>query len=549
MSTLLLRYDDVIAMIMSLLITSLLLPFVIRYAAQLNMQDMPDARKVHVHAMPRTGGLAMLFGLMISFLVVGLDSRDVEAIVLGVGVIAVTGIIDDMFGIKSWQKFIGEILAAIVFIAWSGVSLHSLGNLLGIGDIVTGSFAPLVTVVGIVGVINALNLSDGLDGLAAGLGLIACLFMAFFGFSGHSFDCLPVLFVLMGTLLAFLVYNAHPARVFMGDTGSLMLGYILATTAVAFAGTPDSSIQPISMALILALPILDTVYVMSRRICRGCSPFSPDKTHLHHRLLALGIPHGAVVSILYVVMTLFGVLAVVMRDQAEYVQFFCGVLLALAVFAGMALLERRHYHWRETSCGNVLSEIAIYKKITALSGQSIPLVTWMIPLVLLACALTLNVSDDDAVLTASVLILTLAIYPWRAHTDRLHVAHGLIFLSVVFIMAVFAFEGNTRTQMIYAAFSVFMAVWVLLKLLFRRQGRDFFTSGFEVLVLLVVASGFLFIRSSHALSAQETAIVQLTLIESVPVLMAIKIVLRRQPHRNIHLMLGLSLVLVVLLIH
>lgn len=549
MNMLLLRYDDMIALIMSLLVTSLLLPFVIRYANQLNMQDTPDARKVHIHTMPRTGGLAMLSGLIVSFLVVGPASRCVEAIVLGVGVIAVTGIIDDMFGIKSWQKFIGEILAAIVFIAWSGISLHSLGDLLGVGVIVTGSFGPLITVVGIVGVINALNLSDGLDGLAGGLGFIACLFMVFFGFSSHSFDCLPVLFVLMGALLAFLVYNAHPAKVFMGDTGSLMLGYILATTAVAFAGTPDSSIQPVSMALILALPILDTVYVMSRRICQGCSPFSPDKTHLHHRLLALGIPHGAVVSILYVVMTLFGVLAVVMREQPEYVQFACGVLLALAVFAGVALLEHRHYCWREAVGGEVLPEAAIYKKITALSGQSIPLITWMIPLVLFACAWTLDVSDDYAVLAVGVLILTLVMYPWTEHTDRLHVAHGLIFLSVIFIMVVFAFEGNTRTQMIYAAFSAFMAVWVLLKLLFRRQGRDFFTSGFEVLVLLIVVSGFLFIHSSHALSAQETTIVQLTLIESVPVLMAIKIVLRRQPHRNIHLMLGLSLVLVFFLIH
>jgi len=155
---------------------------------------------------------------------------------------------------------------------------------------------------------NALNLADGLDGLAGGISAIAAIFLGLFAYLSVDWVALWILLALVGSLFGFLRYNTHPAKLFMGDTGSLLLGYTLSAAAVMLVRNDPVGIHlaPVTVAAVLALPITDTLLVMSRRLRHGQNPFSPDRTHLHHQLLELGFPHAVVVRILYLSAGAFG---------------------------------------------------------------------------------------------------------------------------------------------------------------------------------------------------------------------------------------------------
>jgi len=460
-------------MMTALMVTLLAMPLVTRMGYLAGMVDQPDDRKVHTKMMPRSGGIAIALGIFFTILSFDFSDRNIQAMMIGALIMIVTGVCDDVWHIRPWQKFVGEILAAIAFVWWSGISLHTLGNLIGTGSILTGSFAPVVTVIGIVGVVNALNLSDGLDGLAGGLSAIACLFLGFFAYVSQQW--------------ASLYYNSHPARVFMGDAGSLLLGYLLSTAAVLLAGKAEHPVVPISMALVLALPIIDTLLVMTRRVVLGYSPFSPDKTHLHHRLLHLGVPHGAVVSILYVAMWLFGIVAVLIRFQPEWMQFSVGLAMALLIYGTVIGLNHSGYCWQGASDSAGVSDHApMFQMLTAWSGRSIAWVTWCIPLLLLAPVYLLDILPVkiEWLLMFSVGGL-LALYPIRSSEDRLGIVHGLLYWCVFLLLAIFSCYGNEMVHLYMASLATLIAIWVSVKLVFKRNRRVFLTSGFEVLVIFI----------------------------------------------------------------
>jgi len=534
------------------MMTLLAMPLVTKVGYLAGMVDQPDDRKVHTKAMPRSGGIAIALGVFFTILCFDSYDRGVQAMMLGALIIVITGLCDDVLHIRPWQKFLGEILAAIVFIWWSGVSLHTLGNLLASGPLQTGSFASVVTVIGIVGLINALNLSDGLDGLAGGLSAIACLFMGFFAYVSQQWACLYIVVVLFGSLLGFLYYNSHPARVFMGDTGSLLLGYLLSTAAVLMAGKAEHPIAPISMALVLALPIFDTLLVMTRRMVLGYSPFTPDKTHLHHRLLHLGLPHGAVVSMLYCTMGLFGMAAVLLRFQPEWMQFAAGITMALLIYGTVIGLNRSGYRWQGMPIDadehqDGLPHAAMFQLITAWSGRSIIWLTWLIPLLLIVpvCLLNALPTKVEWLLILSVGGL-MVLYPLRSSEDRLGIVHGLLYWCIFLLLAIFSYYGNELVHHYLAALAMVIAIWVSVKLVFKRNRRVFLTSGFEVLVILVSwLLPYLFMDAAY-LSEDGRQRLIIACLESIPFLLAMKIIIRRQPRRNRALMLSLSAVLLIL---
>jgi len=193
-----------------------------------------------------------------------------------------------------------------------------------------------------IGVMNALNLADGLDGLAGGMSAIACLFFGYFSLQSGQWLNLALSVSLFGCLIGFLYFNTYPAKVFMGDTGSLVLGYCLASICVLSQKLDgDIPIAPISMALILALPIADTLWVMTNRMCRGKSPFAPDNIHLHHKLLSLNLSHLAVVGIFYACMFICGLLAILMQSRLEWLQFVLGTGFITSLYVLVALFQRR----------------------------------------------------------------------------------------------------------------------------------------------------------------------------------------------------------------
>jgi len=318
-----------VALVTALFIT----PLSSRLARRIGAVDHPDHRKSHSEPTPRLGGLGIAAALLLPLLLF-FDSEPMAVAFLAGGLIAVaTGFIDDIVSVRPRYKFSGQILAVAAFLILGGPSLTSFGDLLGFGAIDLGPFGILLTFVCIVGVMNAVNLIDGLDGLAGGLSFIASIFLGIFALHLGDWLCLTIAVLLAGSLLGFLYYNIFPAKLFMGDTGSLLLGYSLAAMAVMLVesngGEETLSIAPVSMALIVALPVVDMFQVMARRILHGESPFSPDKNHLHHRIVAMGAPKSVAVTIMCLLMTTFGLLAIAMRDMPDYMQFGAGVIFSI----------------------------------------------------------------------------------------------------------------------------------------------------------------------------------------------------------------------------
>jgi len=326
----------------SLVLTMLLMPAVMKLALAVGAIDVPDERKLHDTNIPCLGGLAFAIAFGVSCLIfLPLDSI-LSGFLIGLMIITITGLADDIWHIRPALKFAGEIIASLVFILYGGTELRGFGDLIGIGPLNTGIFAVPITVFCMIGVMNALNLVDGLDGLAGGLSAIACLFLGYFSLQSGQWLNLALSVALLGCLLGFLYFNFYPAKIFMGDTGSLVLGYILSSICVLSQKLDgDIPIAPISMALILALPIADTVWVMTNRIFRGKNPFLPDNTHLHHDLLTLDLPHSAIVSVLYGCMFICGFLAVLMQSMEEYLQFAIGTGFIISLYVVVAVFQRR----------------------------------------------------------------------------------------------------------------------------------------------------------------------------------------------------------------
>ena len=334
----------------SLVLTVMLVPQVIEVARKINAIDKPDERKIHNRAVPRLGGLAIALPFLVSILIFIEYSNILWALLAGFCINLLTGLIDDIWQTLPAMKFTGEILATLVFLLLAGVEITSFGNLVGTGPLTTGRYAIPVSIFCMVGVINALNMADGLDGLAGGISLIACMFLAWFSFNSGQIVITSLLAALMGSLCGFLYYNRHPARVFMGDTGSLVLGYVLSAICILMVENScvENSVKPISMAMIMGLPIVDAILVMTHRVVRGRNPFSADNTHLHHRLMALGLSHTQTVLVICVLMLSCGVLAVLMRGLQEWVQFYAGVGYATLMFGTVYWLQSRGFSVKQT---------------------------------------------------------------------------------------------------------------------------------------------------------------------------------------------------------
>lgn len=327
--------------LVTLILTLLLTPLSIRLALAVDAIDIPDERKLHDGNIPTLGGLAFAIAFGISCLIfLPLDSI-ISGLLIGLVIITITGLADDIWHIRPVLKFSGEFAASLVFILYGRTELTSFGDLIGIGPLETGIFAVPITAFCMVGVMNALNLLDGLDGLAGGMSAIACLFLGYFSLQSGQWLNLALSVALLGCLLGFLYFNIYPAKVFMGDTGSLLLGYILSSICVLSQKLDgDIPIAPISMALILALPIADTIWVMTNRVYRGKNPFLADHTHLHHDLLTLNLPTSITVLVLYGCMFIFGFLAILMQSMNEWLQFAIGTGFIISLYVVVAMFQR-----------------------------------------------------------------------------------------------------------------------------------------------------------------------------------------------------------------
>ncbi|PWG81024.1 MraY family glycosyltransferase [Pararcticibacter amylolyticus] len=306
-----------VVFIVSLLIVAFSIKPLITIAVRKRLFDVPlESRKIHKRIIPNLGGIAIFTGMLLSLALFGdiLNLENANYILAAGTIIFLTGVKDDVIGVDPLKKFIAQFVAAGILVGLADLRITSLEGLLGIYELAY-PLSVVLSVVLYVGVINAYNLIDGIDGLAGSLGLIASLAFAFLFYSSGEYHWAYICLALAGALCGFLMHNVSPARIFMGDCGSLMLGLMMATFAVHFIniagkGTIETGIIPVTAApglalAIVLLPVFDTLRVFAIRIVHGQSPFKADKNHMHHRMLELGMNHSQATGVLAFVSALF----------------------------------------------------------------------------------------------------------------------------------------------------------------------------------------------------------------------------------------------------
>ena len=312
-------------------------PPVKNFAHKVGAIDVPkDARRMHKKPIPRLGGLAIYGGFLCSILIFGQLDETMLCVLLGAAIIVALGIFDDVLALGAKLKFVVQIVAAAIPVCIGDLQIGLFTNLNPLSDtpfVHLGILAVPATIIWIVGITNAVNLIDGLDGLAVGVSSIAAITMLAVALLTGNMPIAITMAALAGACIGFMPYNLNPAKIFMGDTGSTFLGYMLATVSIMGLFKFYAVISFAVPFLILGLPIFDTANAIIRRVAAGRSPMSPDRGHVHHKLIDMGFNQKQAVAILYAISATLGLTAVVLTSSGEVK----AIVLLLAVLA--AILE------------------------------------------------------------------------------------------------------------------------------------------------------------------------------------------------------------------
>ena len=306
-----------LAILIAFVVSFALTPVVKILAQKVGAMDVPgEARRVHDHPIPRMGGLAIFLGFIVSMLLFVDITQEVRGILLGSIIIVITGVIDDIISLRAWTKFLIQILSAVIAVL-HGVVINVVSNPNVFSSqeaIVLGWLAIPLTVLWIVGITNSVNL---IDGLAVGVSTISCVTILVVALLVSEPNVALIVAALAGACIGFMPYNLNPARIFMGDTGSLLLGYVLATVSVLGLFKFYAIVTFVVPVLALAVPLSDTLFAFCRRILHGQSPFHADRGHFHHKLMDLGLNQKQAVAILYAISATLGLAAVVLTTKGS----------------------------------------------------------------------------------------------------------------------------------------------------------------------------------------------------------------------------------------
>ena len=341
-----------IAFLLAFIVAFMATPYTIKIANKIGAIDIPkDKRRMHTKQMPKFGGPAVILGFMISIIylmiVMTIEGsfdlfneqeygKKLLGVLFGIVAIAITGILDDIKTLKPWQQLIGQLIAAILVVAF-GTKIEHLNipflYRVGLSEV----FSTIITILWIVGVTNAINLIDGLDGLSSGISLISCISLLIIFLMNDSPMVATIIVTAMGGALAgFLPYNFSPAKTFIGDTGSNFLGFMLAVVSILGVAKTYTAAVIVLPVIVLGLPIFDVIFAITRRIVKGKSitaVFKQDKGHLHHRLVEKGFTQRQAVLILYGMSASLGMFAIILFDSGIWkaLSFLLMIVAAVAI--------------------------------------------------------------------------------------------------------------------------------------------------------------------------------------------------------------------------
>lgn len=297
--------------LLSLVITYISTPLVKKLAVRINAVDEPNCRRINKIAIPTLGGIAIYIGFIFSLLLLVSINKILLGIMLGGTLILFVGILDDLYELSPGLKLLGQLAAATVLIIF-GIKIEFITNPLG-GMIYLGYWGIPLTLLWTVGITNTVNLVDGLDGLAAGITAIASMTLFFVGLQEGQVIPAIMALVLAGACLGFLRFNFNPAKIFMGDSGAMFLGFIMAAVSVSGALKSAATVTLVVPILALGVPIFDTVFAIIRRVSNGKPIGKADNGHIHHRLLALGFNQRQAVVSVYGISIGLGLMALIIN--------------------------------------------------------------------------------------------------------------------------------------------------------------------------------------------------------------------------------------------
>ncbi|PXX14295.1 UDP-GlcNAc:undecaprenyl-phosphate GlcNAc-1-phosphate transferase [Nitrosomonas ureae] len=536
---------------LAIFLSMLLMPITSRLAQKIGAIDIPKLRSIHTTPKPRMGGIA----ISISFVIICLIFLPVNAFFIafltGLIAIVITGAIDDIMEISPGWKFLGQFLSATLFVYLSGMQVEYIGDILSIGDIELGKTSVIFTVFLLVGIINALNFADGLDSLAGGISVIALVFLGYFAWSVDREGLMIIAISLIGAIIGFLRHNSYPTRVFMGDSGSMMLGYVLGVMLVSLSHTAPQ--LPLSaLAMVIALPLFDTLSVMTWRISSKNSPFLSDRTHLHHRLIDIGLSHPTVVSVIYLAMFAFGLLAIMLQSKPDWVIFLSLISAGLLVFSWFLFVRRTGIRSKKWTIHyfDKFRQSDIYKLIAHWLdrwhsiGISI-LVALLLPALL---APLLGLSGGKVLMLFGLAVL-LVFFSFRTRRAAdLSILHGTLYLNIFALILVYNLSVLVHFSWLHEYISALSAIawlWVVLNLAFTECKEIILLSDFELLVLIIIGFvAFIFMRDLQV-SPLVLQAVQHTFLLSIPFMMVMKINIRN--HGQDHLYIFLPVIALVIM--
>ena len=281
---------NLLALIVAFVSIKVLRPIAIYF----NLVDVPSGRKQHTGHIPLIGGLSVYIGVLVAILAMFPIHDKLFYLLTAASLILISGLVDDLKDLGVWVRILIMMLASVIMIKGTGVYVDDIGNILGSGNLQIGLLGIPFTIIAVIGLVNAINMSDGIDGLTGSLALVAIIGIIGFETISGNYRLFDFLLIMAAALIPYLLTNLtiiSRRKIFLGDAGSMFIGFVLAWVLIELSqghGTSRQAIQPINVIWCVAVPVIDTLAVIIKRLKSGCSPFSPDRSHFHHVLLDKG---------------------------------------------------------------------------------------------------------------------------------------------------------------------------------------------------------------------------------------------------------------------
>ena len=474
-------YTAVVAIVISMAV----IPVMMKLAPVIGMIDMPDSRKVHANPIARVGGIGIAIGAMLPVLLFSELTPLIESFLMGGLVLMIFGMLDDAREMGHYPKFIGQLLAVGIVIFHGDIVIHRLPFL--DTDLVPVFGIPL-TFIAMVGVINAINHSDGLDGLAAGESLMSLIVIAILAYSYNGFTTVLIACGLIGGILGFLRYNTHPARVFMGDSGSQFIGFTVAVLAIVLTHQVNVGLSAAIPLLLIGLPIVDILVVLYLRASGGQNWFKATRNHIHHRLLDLGFQHYETVIIIYTVQAFLVTMAMVFRFEMDLLLIMTYLIVCVGLFTLLSRAENRSWRVKHnTRLSEIGSTLHGIREHAIVQRMPLLLLSVGVPVYFIGSSLSIqNVPTDFGVISLLLFVL-LVLEPLIRQQERL-VLRGAVYATVVFVVYLHSvspgFE-NTVIQELEVAFFVLLALAIVVLVRLAKEG-EFRTTPTDYLLIFVI---------------------------------------------------------------